>query len=106
MAADIKELQELIEREKLAEEKVRRAEEEAQTILKTAREDAESIIRAIDSNQEWEKLRQAKKEEITRKKAEMLEKHRRKISIVERNARENFETATTYVTDQTLRVQN
>jgi V/A-type H+-transporting ATPase subunit G/H len=102
---DIKELQELIERERIAEEKVRKAKEEAQAILKNAREKAESILQAVDSDQNWEMVRQAKKEEIARKKAEVEEEHKQKISLVDKTAREKFERAVAYVTKRTLRVE-
>jgi vacuolar-type H+-ATPase subunit H len=102
---DIKELQELIERERIAEEKVRKTKEEAQAILKNAREKAESILQAVDSDQNWEMVRQAKKEEIARKKAEVEEEHKQKISLVDKTARENFERAVAYVTKRTLRVE-
>jgi V/A-type H+-transporting ATPase subunit G/H len=103
---DIKELQELIERERVAEEKVRKAKQEAQAILSAAREKAESIVQAIDSDPTWDKLREAKKEKIAREKAKVEEAHRRRISLIEKTARENFEKATAYVTERTLRVEN
>lgn len=105
MSVDIRELQELIEGERVAEEKVRRAKEEAQAILKTAREKAESIIQAIDSDPNWEKLRQARKEEITRKMGEVEEGHRQKISLIERSAQENFEKAIAHVVKWILSVE-
>lgn len=105
MSVDIKELQELIERERIAEEKVRKAKEEAQAILKNAREKAESILQSVDSDQNWEMVRQAKKEEIARKKAEVEEEHKQKISLVDKTAREKFERAVAYVTKRTLRVE-
>jgi len=102
---DIKELQELIERERIAEEKVRKAKEEAQAILKNAREKAESILQAVHSEQNLEKVRQAKTQQIARKKAEVEEEHKRKISLVDKAAREKFEGAVAYVTKRTLRVE-
>jgi len=105
LSVDIKELQELIERERIAEEKVRKAKEEAQAILKNAREKAESILQSVDSDQNWEMVRQAKKEEIARKKAEVEEEHKQKISLVDKTAREKFERAVAYVTKRTLRVE-
>ena len=105
MSVDIKELQELIERERIAEEKVRKAKEEAQAILKNAREKAESILQAVDSEQNLEKVRQAKTHRIARKKADVEEEHQRKISLVDRTAREKLERAVAYVTKRTLRVE-
>lgn len=105
MSMDIKELQELVERERIAEENVGRAKEEAQDILKKAREKAESIVQAIESDPYWEKLRQARKEEIARRKAEIETEYKRKISLVEKTAQENFEKAIVYVTERTLRVE-
>jgi len=105
LSVDVKELQELIERERIAEEKVRKAKEEAQAILKNAREKAESILQSVDSDHNWEMVRQAKKEEIARKKAEVEEEHKQKISLVDKTAREKFERAVAHVTKRTLRVE-
>lgn len=105
MSTDIRELQELIGRERFAEEKVRKAKEEAQDILKKAREKAESIVQAIESDPRWEKLKQARNDEIARKKAEIEEEYKRKISVLEKVAEENFEKAVERVYEKTLRVE-
>ena len=103
MSTDIKELQELIDREKTAEEKVRKAKEEAQTILKQAREKAELTVGTIESDRTWEKLRQARREEIARKKAEIQEDYERKTSALEKDAQQNFEKAVARLFEETLR---
>ncbi len=103
MSADIKELQELIEREKFAEEKVRKAKEEAQTIVKQAREKAESIVGTSESDPSLEKLRQRRQQEIVRKKAEIEEEYKRKTSALERDAQSNFEKAVELLLKETLR---
>jgi V/A-type H+-transporting ATPase subunit G/H len=105
LSTDIRELQELIGRERFAEEKVRKAKEEAQDILKKAREKAESIVQAIESDPRWEKLKQARNDEIARKKAEIEEEYKRKISVLEKVAEENFEKAVERVYEKTLRVE-
>lgn len=56
---EVKELHELIEMEKPMEDKVGKAKEEAQNILKKAHEKAESIIQAVELDSEWEKLKQS-----------------------------------------------
>jgi len=106
MSADVKELQQLVERERMAEETVRKAKEQAHVIVKTARENAASILQTSDSNQKLEELKQAKLREIAQKKADMDKEHRRKISSLEAIAQENSEKAITYVTEQTLRADN
>jgi len=105
LSVEIKELQELIEQERAAEEKVRKAKDEAQEIVKRAREKAESILQAVESNPYQEKLRQAKKEEIERKKTEINEEHKRKISALNKTAEQNFEKAVAFVTKEILRVE-
>jgi V/A-type H+-transporting ATPase subunit G/H len=105
LSTDIKELQELIERERFAEEKVRKANEEAQAILKEAREKAESIVKAVESDSRWEKLKQARNDEIVRKKAEIEEEYKRKISALEKVAQENFQKSVERVFEETLRVK-
>ncbi len=105
MTADIKELQELIARERLAAEKVRKAREEAEEILRKAREKTESIVQAIESDPQWEKLKQAKNDEIVRKKAEMEENYKREVSALEKAAKENFEKAIERIIQEALRVQ-
>lgn len=103
MSTDIKELQELIGRERVAEEKVRKAKEEAQAILKQARGKAESIVEGIESDPRWEKLKQARNDEIARKKAEIEEEYKRNISALEKAAHENLEKAIERLLEETLR---
>jgi vacuolar-type H+-ATPase subunit H len=103
LSADIKELQELIERERTAEEKVSKAKEEAQTIVKQAREKAESIMGTVESDPALEKLKQARQQEIARKKTDIEEEHRRKTSALEKDAQSNFEKAVELLLKETLR---
>ena len=103
MSADIKELQELIDRERVAEQKVRKAKQEAQAIVKQAREKAESIVQAVESDPCWQEVKQARKNEIARKKAEIEEEYKRKISALERVAQENFEKAVERLLEETLK---
>lgn len=103
MSTDIKELQDLIAREKNAEEKVRKAKEEAQTILKQAREKAEVALGTIESDPAWEKLKQARNDEIARKKAEIQEEYKRNSSSLEKVAQQNLEKAIARLYEETLR---
>jgi vacuolar-type H+-ATPase subunit H len=102
LSVDIKELQELIEEEKAAEERVRRATEEAQNILEAAREKAESTVQAVDSDPSWEKLRKAGEEEIMKRRVEMEEEYEQKTRLLNRTAVQNFEKAVAYVVKETL----
>jgi len=103
LSTDIKELQDLIDREKVAEEKVRKTKQEAQETVKQAHEKAETIVRAIDSDPCWEKLKRARSDEIARKKAEIEEEDKRKVSALEKSAQESFLKAVERVFEQTLR---
>jgi vacuolar-type H+-ATPase subunit H len=103
LSTDIKELQQLIERERLVEEKVRKVKEEAQAIVKQAREKAEKIVEAIDSDPYWERLKQARNDEVARKKTEIEEEYKRKVSALEKSAQENFEKVVERVLEETLR---
>jgi vacuolar-type H+-ATPase subunit H len=105
MSVEIKELQELIERERLAEERVREAKEKAQDILKKAREKAVSLVQAIESDPQWEKLKQERNDELAREKAEIEEEYKGKISTLENAAQRNFEKAVRLVIEETLRVE-
>jgi V/A-type H+-transporting ATPase subunit G/H len=104
LSTEIRELQELIEHEKAAEDKVRRAKEEAQEIVKRAREQAESIVQAAESNLHEEQLRQTKKAEVERKKAEIADEYKRKISDLNKMAERNLEKAVSFVIEEILRV--
>ena len=104
LSIEIKELQELIEQERTAEEKVRKAKEEAGAIVKKAREEATLILEAIDSDSCWDEIRRTRKEETARKKAEMEAEHGRKISALSKTVEENFERAVTYIVKEMLRV--
>jgi V/A-type H+-transporting ATPase subunit G/H len=101
----IKELQELIAQERAGEEKIRRAKEEAQEILKRAREKADSLVKATESDLYQQKLRSAKKEETERRKTEIEEEYKRKISELNKTAEQNLERAVTFVTKEILRVK-
>jgi V/A-type H+-transporting ATPase subunit G/H len=103
LSTDIKELQELIEREKVAEEKVRKAKQEAQAIVKRAREEAEATVGAIDPDPLWEKLMLTRNDEIARKKAEIEEEFKRQVSSLEKSAEENFSKAVERLFEQTVR---
>ena len=103
MSTNIKELQDLIAREKNAEEKVRKAKEEVQAILKQAREKAEVALGAIESDPAWEKLKQARNDEMARKKAEIQEEYERRSSSLEKVAQQNLEKAIARLFEETLR---
>jgi len=103
LSTDIKELQELIDRERVAEEKVRKAKEGAEAILKVARDKAESIIVAVDADPLWEQLRQARNNEISLKKAEIEEESKQEVLALKKNAEKNFPKAVEHAFEQTLR---
>lgn len=105
MSVDIKELQELIEQEKSAEQKVRAARQEAQSLVQSARERAESTLQGVDSDPHWEEMRRAGKEQIAKGKAELEEEHKRKIAGLEKGAHGNFEKAVADVVKEILRVE-
>jgi vacuolar-type H+-ATPase subunit H len=103
LSTDIKELQDLIAREKNAEEEVRKAKEEAQAILKQARGKAEVALGAIESDPAWENLKHARNDEIARKKIEIQEEYKRKSSSLEKVAQQNLEKAIARLFEETLR---
>jgi vacuolar-type H+-ATPase subunit H len=103
LSTDIKELQDLIAREKNAEEKVGKAKQEAQAILKEAREKAEVALVGIESDPAWEKLKQAGNDETARKKAEIQAEYKRKTSSLEKVAQRNLEKAIARLFEETLR---
>jgi vacuolar-type H+-ATPase subunit H len=105
LSLDIKELQELVEREKRIEENAKRAKEEAGNILKKAHEEAESIVQAIQLDPEWEKLKQKKNDEIIRKKAGIEEEYKRNVALLEKAAQENLEKAIERIIEETLKVK-
>jgi len=105
MSVDVKELQELIEQEKSAEEKARAARQEAQNAVQAAREKAESVIREVESDPRWEEMRRTRKAQIARGRAELEEEHKRKIALLEKTAQRNFEKAVAGVVKEILRVE-
>jgi len=105
LSLEITELQELIAQEKEAEGKVRKAREQAEEILKKAREEAESAAQAIESDQHQRKSREAKKEQIGRKKAEIEKEYKLKLAALNKVAEENFEKAVTFVTKEIVKVE-
>ena len=102
---EIKELQELIERERVSEEKIRKAREEAQEIVKRAREKAESLVQSIESDPYQRKLRSAKEQEIVQKKAEIDREYEKKRTVLNKTAEKNFEKAIEFVNKEMLRVE-
>ena len=105
MSLDIRELQELVEREKRIEENAKNAKGEAESILKKAHEEAESIVQAIELDPEWEKLKHRKNDEIIRKKAEIEEEYKRNTVLLEKAAQENLEKAIERIIEETLKVK-
>jgi V/A-type H+-transporting ATPase subunit G/H len=105
LSVEIEELQKLIEHERAAEDKVRRAKEEAQEIVKKAREQAESIVQAAESDPYEQQFRQTKKDEMERKKAEIAEDYKRRISNLNKMAEKNLDKAVSFVTKEVLRVE-
>jgi vacuolar-type H+-ATPase subunit H len=105
MSVDIKELQELIEEEKSAAEKVKQAKEEAQKILQAARDKAESIIQAVDTDPRWDDLRKARVEEIKTRKLDMDEEFKRKAALLDEDAKQNFEKAVALVVKESMKVE-
>jgi vacuolar-type H+-ATPase subunit H len=103
MSTDIKELRDLIERERAAEEKVRKAKEDAQAILKQAREHVELTLRAIESDPSWENIRRVRNDDIVRKKAEIEEEYKRNVSTLEKVAHMNYDKAIARLVEETLR---
>jgi V/A-type H+-transporting ATPase subunit G/H len=103
LSTDLKELQQLIDKEKAAEEKVRKAKEEAQIILKQAHEKAQLTLGSIESDPAREQLKRVRSEEIARKKAEIQEHYAQKISALEKNAQQNFEKAVARLLEEALR---
>jgi len=105
LSAEIKELQELLDREKLIEDQVKKAKETARGILEAAHKEADSIISAIEMDPEWEKLEGAKTDDILRKKHELEEQYTRNIAALGKTALENLDTAINRIIDETLRVK-
>ena len=105
MSLEITELQELIAQEKEAEGKVRKAREQAEEILKKAREEAESAAQTIESDQNQSKSREAKKEQIGRKKVEIEKEYKQKLATLNKVAEENFEKTVTFVTKEIVKVE-
>jgi V/A-type H+-transporting ATPase subunit G/H len=103
LSTDVKELQQLIDKEKTAEERVRKAKEEAQVILKQAHEKAELTLASTESDPRWEQLKQARHEEIARKKTEIQQEYARKTAALEKTAQQNFEKAIALLLEETLR---
>jgi len=102
---EIKELVDLIKEETAAEERVRKAKEEAQEIVRKAREKADSIVQALDSDSREADLRQSRREEIERKKVEIAEEYKQKISELNMTAEKNFANAVALVVKETLKVK-
>jgi vacuolar-type H+-ATPase subunit H len=99
---EIKELQELIAEERTAEENVKKAKEEAQSILKAAREKAELIERALEADSSWESLRNARQEEMMKRKNRMEQEYEQSLTMLQRMAQRNFEKAVEHVVKTTL----
>ena len=89
--------------ERAAEERVRKAKEDAQVLVKEAREKAESIVRAIESDPTWEESRRARSDEIGRYKREIEEKYKQDAAALGKLASENFEKAVARLVQETLR---
>jgi len=102
---EVKELQELIELERATEEKVRKAKEEAQEIVKRAREKTESGVQSLESDPQQQELRRKRREETEQKKEKIAEEYKRKTSALNKTAEQNFEKAVAFLIKEILRVE-
>jgi len=105
MATDIEELKELIEKERASQERIREAKAQADNILKNAREEAELILRTAESEHQWDELKQAAEEALSKEKGTVDEDYERQVSSLETSAKQNFERAVAHVIDAMLRVK-
>jgi vacuolar-type H+-ATPase subunit H len=105
MSTDIEELRRLIEKEKAAQEKVKKAKEEADIIVRKAREKGDMIIQEAQSDPRWNKLREEASNRLTRQKAEMEEEYKEKASALEKAAQANVGKAIERVVEETLKVE-
>ena len=105
MSVDIKELQELIEEERSAEEKVRRAKEDAQESLSKAREQAGTIIHASELDVHLQELREARRDEFAKKKTNLENEYKKKLAALEESSRSNLNKAVERLVQEALRVE-
>jgi vacuolar-type H+-ATPase subunit H len=102
---DIKELQGLIEEERSAGEKVRRAKEDAQESLSKAREQADAIIHASEVDVHLQELREARKAEFAKKKTNLENEYKKKLAALEESSRSNLNKAVERLVQEALRVE-
>jgi len=105
LSVDIKELQELIEEEKSASERLRKAREDAQETLTNARQQANAIVHEAEVDVRLQELRQARKVEFEKRKADVEKEYKEKLSALEESSQQNFDKAVTRLTQQALRVE-
>jgi len=105
LSVDIKELQELIEEERSAGEKVRRAKEVAQEAVTKAREQADKIVHASEVDVHLQELRQAMKAEFAKKQADLENEYKEKLAILEEYSRNNLEKAVERLVQEALKVK-
>ena len=104
MSVNVKELQELIQEEKSAGERVRKAKEDAQETLAKARQQADVIIHASELDLRLQELRQARNAEFEKRKADVENEYKQKLSAVEESSQRNFDKAVALLTQEALRV--
>jgi vacuolar-type H+-ATPase subunit H len=105
LSVDVKELQELIEEEKSAGERVRKAKEDAQETLTKARQQADAIIHASELDARLQEFRQARKAEFEKRKAHVENEYKEKLSALEESSQRNFDKAVARLTQEALRVE-
>jgi len=105
LSVDIKELQELIEEEKSAEERVRKARQDAEEMLAKARQQADAIIHASELDLHLQELREARKAEFAKRKADVEDEYKERLSALEGSSQRNFEKAVAKLTEEALRVE-
>jgi vacuolar-type H+-ATPase subunit H len=105
LSVDIKELQDLIEEERTAGERIKKAKEDAQETLTKAREQADAIIRASDVDVRLQELRQARKAEFEKKKADLENEYKEKLAAIEESSRSNLNKAVERLLQEALRVE-
>jgi len=105
MTFEIQELTRLVEEERSAEEKIKKAEQDALDIKDKARKKAQEIVRKAESGEFLENLEKKKMREIEGRKKSIQAEYKNKIQELDKKAERELDTFVSKVIEKVMGVE-
>jgi vacuolar-type H+-ATPase subunit H len=104
LSKDIEELIKIIEQEKIAENKINEARQNAEETIKRAKEEAKKIMNAAESSPSTTKSQNLRHKDFEEEKRQIEKKHERKIDVLNELAKKNFDQTVKIIIEEVMKV--